>query len=467
MELILRNARVVDPKNNIDGLLDIGIDDEKITAVGTQLPDGKTNVDCKGKTIIPGVIDTHVHVTALLGGHEGYYMVAKSGVTGIIDFAGPIEDVLENAARVGCGLNVGCIDAIKPDSVGANPSKTQIDEYLEKVLENGAIGLKILGGHYPLTPEAIRQTVLSANARNAIAAIHAGSTEHGSDIHGMREAIELSKGSSMLMAHVNSYCRGKHYDCLEEVQQAFQMLRDNPNVLSDSYLSIMNGTSGFCENGVPKSTVTGNCLKMFGYEVTEEALGRSILDGITHVSVQTGKENLPLTKKDAYDFWRKHNTNVSISFPVNSPAVALACTVERRAAGGEFLIPLSATDGGGIARNNMIGRLLALHKLEYLSLADIVYKSSLNAAKVFGLANKGHLGVGADADITVLNEELTGAVLSYAMGQQIMKDQVVTGSGAHLLTTEAGRAKAAKNNLPCIIADLPLSAFYKGFLGKH
>ena len=463
MELVLRNARVVDPLNNIDGLLDIGIEGGKIAAAAAQLPDGKANVDCRGKTIIPGVIDTHVHVTGLLGGHMGYYMLAKSGVTTLIDFAGPVEDIVENAARVGCGLNVGCLNSIRPVDVGSDPDRAKIDEFMEKSLETGAIGLKILGGHYPLTTEASRETILSANVRKVIVAIHAGSTEQGSDIEGMREAVGLAQDARLLIAHINSYCRGRHYDPLEEVQQAFQMLRDNTNILSDSYLSIMNGTSGACKDGVPMSAVTCNCLKMLGYEATEEALGKSIQDGVTRVSVEMEKENIPLTREDGYDFWRKKNTDASLSFPVNSRAVALACTSERRVTGGEFLIPLSATDGGGIPRNDMIGRLLALHRLEYLSINDIVCKSSLNASRVFGLENKGHLGVGADADITVLNEGLTDAVLSYANGRQIMKDRVVTGKGAHLITTEAGRATAARNNLPCIIPDLSGSAFYKGF----
>ena len=463
MELVLKNARVVDPLNGIDGIMALGIEGGKIAAVAAELPDGKTTVDCKGKTIIPGVMDTHVHVTNMLGGHKGYYMLAKSGITTLIDFAGPIEDIVENAARVGCGLNVGCLNAINPDKVSQNPTRAQIDEYLEKSLENGAIGLKILGGHVPLTPEASRETILSANAHDAIVAFHAGTTEKGSDIHGMRQAVELAKGARLFLAHVNSYCRGRQFDCLEEVNQAFQMLRDNPNVLSDSYLSIMNGTSGMCKDGVPYSGVTRNCLQTFGFDATEEGLGKSIMAGVTRVSVKMEKENLPLTKEEGYKYWREQNTNADVQFPVNSRAVAVACTVERRTPNGEFLIPVYATDGGGIPRNDMIGRLLALHRLEYLSMEDIVYKSSLNASRVFGLKNKGHLGVGADADITVLNEALTDAVLSYANGQQIMKDKVVTGSGAYLIATEAGRAIAGKNNLKCIIPDLPGSAFFKGF----
>lgn len=462
MEVVLKNSRVVDPLNNIDDIIDIAIEGGKIAAVKEGLS-GKEVIDCGGRTIIPGVIDTHVHVTARLGGHVGYYMCAKDGVTTIIDFAGPIQDIVENAARIGCGLNVGCLDAIDPDKIGKDPSRAEIDRYIEQSMEWGAIGTKILGGHFPLTPNASRETIQSVNARRGIVAFHAGSTNKGSDIEGFCEAVELAKGSRLLMAHVNSYCRGRINPCIEEMQLAFQKLRENPNVLSDSYLSIMNGTPGICKDGLVHSAVTVNCLKTFGYGNTEKDLGQSILDGITRVVVPVEKENLLMDKKEGYDFWCKRNTDTSLAFPVNSPTVAVGCAVERRAQGGEFLIPITATDGGGFPRNEVIERLLALYRLGYLTLNEVAIKSSLNASKVFGLKNKGHLSVGADADITVLNEDLTTAVMSYANGKLIMKDKVVVGSGAKLITTEAGKAAAAKNNLPCIIPDLENSAFYKGF----
>jgi imidazolonepropionase-like amidohydrolase len=124
---------------------------------------------------------------------------------------------------------------------------------------------------------------------------------------------------------------------------------------------------------------------------------------------------------------------------------------------------MAATDGGGFPRNNLIGKLLSLYRLGYISLTDIIRKASLHPAQVFGIKNKGHIGVGADADITILNEEMTSASESYVNGKQIMKSQIVTGSGANLICTEAGRAAAKKNGLSCIIADLENSAFYKGF----
>ena len=62
-------------------------------------------------------------------------------------------------------MNVGCIDAVLPGEVGQSPSRTQVRRFLEQSLKNGSLGLKILGSHYPLTPESSRLCVEEANAK--------------------------------------------------------------------------------------------------------------------------------------------------------------------------------------------------------------------------------------------------------------------------------------------------------------
>ena len=81
------------------------------------------------------------------------------------------------------------------------------------------------------------------------------------------------------MAHINAYCRGNRYHYLEELRDAFQMLRENPNIISDSHMAVNNGTSGACRNGIPCDAITVNCLKMFGYEPTQAGLAKAMKDG--------------------------------------------------------------------------------------------------------------------------------------------------------------------------------------------
>ena len=57
---------------------------------------------------------------------------------------------------------------------GTDPGSAELQALLDGSLRKGAIGLKLLGGHYPLTPEATARTIALANARHAYVALQAG-----------------------------------------------------------------------------------------------------------------------------------------------------------------------------------------------------------------------------------------------------------------------------------------------------
>jgi dihydroorotase len=90
MKILLRQARVVDPANNLDDIRDILIDRGKIEKVASFIsaPVEQT-IDCKGKIIIPGIVDMHVHLRE--PGREDKETIAsgtkaalKGGVTTIL-----------------------------------------------------------------------------------------------------------------------------------------------------------------------------------------------------------------------------------------------------------------------------------------------------------------------------------------------------------------------------------------------
>ena len=140
------------------------------------------------------------------------------------------------------------------------------------------------------------------------------------------------------MAHINAYCRGNRYHYLEELRDAFQMLRENPNIISDSHMAVNNGTSGACRNGIPCDAITVNCLKMFGYESTQAGLAKAMKDGTVCAIASLKEENVLLNKEDAFQYWSGRDTNINVSFPANLAPVASACLTERRIPGGSPLI---------------------------------------------------------------------------------------------------------------------------------
>ncbi|WP_323794846.1 amidohydrolase family protein [Nisaea sp.] len=59
MELTLRNVRLAAEPAQV---LDVGVDNGKIAAIGGELPDGSLTLDLEGRLLLPGFVETHIHL---------------------------------------------------------------------------------------------------------------------------------------------------------------------------------------------------------------------------------------------------------------------------------------------------------------------------------------------------------------------------------------------------------------------
>jgi len=93
-DVVLEGGRVIDPATGVDGVRDVAIADGMIAAVvapGAALGGG-TRIDCRGKLVLPGLIDTHAHVYQYVTGRFGLdpdMCGVQSGVTTLVDQGGP------------------------------------------------------------------------------------------------------------------------------------------------------------------------------------------------------------------------------------------------------------------------------------------------------------------------------------------------------------------------------------------
>lgn len=449
-DVLLKGARLVDPKNKINKITDIAVKSGKIAKVNEKI---NTNYVSKvfnlsGKVVVPGIIDPHVHLSNWIGGSKGYRMMAKVGVITAVDFAGPIDDIISTINKEGSGLNIAGLDALRPgiNLSGNNPSYEEIEQFIDNSLDKGAIGIKIMGGHYPLTPESTATTIKIANKKRAYIAFHVGTTKTGSNLNGFKEAISLIEEYPIHFAHINSYCRGLIKEPLDELNEIFSLLQKKNKIVSESYLSYRNGSSGKCVNGMPEIDVTRNCLKMGGYPLTKAGLYQAIIDGFAEVIVSVNGENVLLKGIKGAQCWLDAGTDTIISFKVNIPEILFLCAVHKDFNNG-FLINAFCTDGGGIPRNIIVEKGLQLIKFGAITWEDFVIKSSLMASRMFGWLNKGHLAVGADADITVLDPERGMAVMGINKGKVIMVEGMVIGEKGRILTTERGEKKIKEANI--------------------
>jgi predicted amidohydrolase len=152
--------------------------------------------------------------------------------------------------------------------------------------------------------------------------------------------------------------------------------------------------------------------------------------------VQDGETAL-LPPSEGLAHFRERESQVGVSFPINSPAAAIALATAKT--NGEFAITALSTDGGAIPRNTTLKQGLALVRFGAFSLEEFVRKACLNPARMLGLEAKGHLGVGSDADLIVVNPETAQAEWVVADGQIIVQEGEVVGRGGQLITTQAGR----------------------------
>jgi cytosine/adenosine deaminase-related metal-dependent hydrolase len=463
-DALLKNGMVVDPTTKREGIMDVAVAGGKIADIAPDIDPtlAEELFDVSGYHVVPGIIDLHMHASAWLGGKWGHKMMAEVGVTTALDMSGPVDSVMDIAREHGVGLNIACIEYVRPGHTvrDADPGKEELQGVLLTALRKGAIGLKLLGGHYPLTPEATARAIEVANQNRAYIAFHAGTLEKASNIEGLLQAAELAAGDAIHIAHINSYCRGAIRSYMQETEEAIAALERHPNLRSESYLSPLNGTSAKCAAGVPESRVTQHCLKTGGFPPTEAGFEEAILAGWAQINVEAGGRVVLGTGKAAVDYWRGRGTDTTVSFNVNPPEPRLRLATAKRQS-GDFVVDCISTDGGGIPRNVIVDMGLSLVRLQALSLAEFVRKTSTNPARILGLKNKGHFGADADADITVLDLTRQKAVLSMANGTLVMYQGHVCGRGGRFITTAAGVSAVREKGLQPIVVDLADSAFYR------
>jgi len=61
MKLLIKNGRIIDPANKVNTKADLLVVGEKVAEIGSIEQDCDNIIDAKGKLVVPGLIDIHVH----------------------------------------------------------------------------------------------------------------------------------------------------------------------------------------------------------------------------------------------------------------------------------------------------------------------------------------------------------------------------------------------------------------------
>ncbi len=179
-EIVLRNARLIDgvsdqPRDRVS----IVMKDGRITSVtdgdGPAGP-GAEIVDCTGKTVMSGLIDTHVHSTFI--DRTDLTLFLAAGVTAARDVGGRLDKVLRLRAQVNSGEVAGprlyvygpLLDgsensfAVGPlsDMVDNIPNAAAAPEKINHFLDSGVDGIKV---YFTMPPETVKAVIRTVDKR--------------------------------------------------------------------------------------------------------------------------------------------------------------------------------------------------------------------------------------------------------------------------------------------------------------
>lgn len=469
-DLLITNGRLLDAETGRDEIADVAITNGKIERIDQNIDptNASDTIDASGQWVLPGMIDTHVHVAnaAELGRIRGLglQMVAAAGATTVIDLGGSMDALTAGINARGSGVNVGSLGYLKPGETvpEGRLSPDMILEIVGTALEAGSLGIKLWGGYYPFTPEVTSRFITTANGLGAYVAYHVGTTATGSRLDGLREVPSLLGSSGRVhVAHINAYTRGSILPIEEEIQESLQIvdsLRDQ--IVSEVHLARPNFTLGKCdEDGNVLADVVGNCLKLRNYAPTDEGIRAALRDGYASTVEETRTGLVLVTGERGVELFDAGNTDVPMSFPVNGAESAFQLTAAKNSE-NEFIIDAIGSDAGALPRNVNIEQAMRLVKFGALEPLEMVLKLSLNPAKMIGLSSKGRLSEGFDADITIIDPDLGKASHGIVAGGLIMLAGRVVGRGGTILTTERGVGAVETTGIPHETVDISKAMMY-------
>jgi len=382
VKYLIKNGRVVDPANKIDGELDILISGGKIEKTGASLSDKCDRViDAKGKIVVPGLVDMHTHLRE--PGREDEETVASG----------------TRAAVRGGFTTVACMPNTEPVAID-NPEVVKLVNDI--VSKDALCGVAVVGA-ITLSRLGKKLTDFAGMKRSgAVAVSDDGSSVENKDL--MRDAIKRAEAAGVL---VIDHCEDAGLSTLGVVNKGFistkMGLKGMPK--ASEYEMVARDVELAEKCGARIHIAHVSCGE--SVEIIRKAKKRKV-----RVTAEVAPHHFTLTE----DCCQTYDTNTKMNPPLRSMEDVEA--IKKGLSDGT--IDVIATDHAphtdsekdvefDFAPFGIIGLETALSlaiselvEKKVLSWSELIEKMSLNPAKILGI---GHAGIkkGAAADITIID----------------------------------------------------------------
>ena len=406
-DVVILHGRVMDPETNLDAVSNLGISGGKIREVSQQELRGKETIEARGLVVAPGFIDLHEHGQA----PRNYQFQARDGVTTSLELEAGTDDVdkwyaeREGKSLINFGVSIGHIPvrmrvmkdpgAFLPTGDAAHREATAgelkaICEAIERGLKRGALAVG-MGINY--TAAATHDEILDVFRIAAVAEAsvhvhlrHAGLKEPTTGLVGLQEVIAdaAATGAPLHVVHITS-----------------MGLRNTP-----ALIAVVKGARA---RGLD---VTMEC---YPYTAGSTALESAIFDegwqerqGITFKDVQWTKTGERLTAETFAKYRKEGGVVVVFSIPEEAARAAVSDAMVMIASDGMPLTGAKVHPRGQATFARVLGHYVRDQKA--LDLMTALRKMTLMPAlrlekRAPMFREKGRIGVGSDADITVFDAE--------------------------------------------------------------
>ena len=391
-KLLLKGGRIIDPASSLDMVGDLLVSDDRVASVAPHVAAADAEViDCRGKLVLPGLIDTHAHVYEHVTGRFGLnadLCGVQSGVTTLVDQGGP-----------------SCMTLPGFRHYVAVPASSRVLAFLSAYLVGG------LEGHYYSSlyrPDCldIDATVRVADDnRDLVKGIKAHAELGGF----ARWGVEVIKSAAEIgrRARLPVYI---HFGQLWPLPHQGGMTVD-PDTILTQVLDLMKPDDILAH---PFSRHPGGFVGKNGalHPLVREAVARGLRIDVGHGSHFSF--NVARTVLDAGIVpdtlgadMHGHNTNVHV--PPDAPESEES---EQHLFAGK-------------TRFSLVSAMTSMMALG-MPLEQVVPMVTRNAARMIGMQEElGHLRVGGVADISVLSDERGRWTLSDNEGTRVRADRLL------------------------------------------